>query len=190
MIGLILFGIVGLGLFVGFLFMGLQGAPKKLPDSSAVTAVVQMVSLEGSSFTHANRLLDDADYEMLRSHPALQQVAKQFRKDRQELALLWVSVLLSDLGTLWRFRRFLIQQGAPARLGEELDILRSFVVSVIFLNLLKALIHTSGPFVFLRMTRRAGRLVDRMSYAAASALGRIPAAGWAEVERSWTSTAA
>lgn len=190
MIGLLLFTIVGIALFIGFLTISLQGIPKGVPDSSALTAVSQMVTLEGVSFANPNRLLDDTEYQILRSHPDLRQIAKRFREDRQELALLWISSLLSDLKKLRRFRQFLIQQGARARFGEELDIQQAFIGSVIFLILLKVSIHTMGPFVFTRGMSRAKRAVDRMSFATAGALARIPPTGWPEIERSWTGMAA
>jgi hypothetical protein len=190
MIDLVLFIFLGLALLIVFVLLGLQGPPKTMPDASAMAAVGQMVSLQGASFIHGERLLDDAEYQLLRTNPVLRPVAERLRKDRRELALLWISSLLSDLNTLWRFRRFLIRRGAPARLREELAILRSFLVAVIFLNLLKVSILTLGPFAFSRMTRRAGRLVESMSHATAGMLGRIPPAGWPELERAWMSTAA
>ena len=190
MIDLFLFILAGLALLIAFVLLGLQGPPKTDADASALAAVGQMVSLEGTSFVQGDRLLDDAEYRMLRSNPDLYPVAAQFRKDRRELALLWISVLLSDLKALWRFRRFLIQHGAPTRMSEEWAIVRSLIASVIFLNLLKFSVLTLGPFAFSRMAHRACYPVETMSRAAANVLGRIPAAGWPDLERAWTSTAA
>jgi hypothetical protein len=190
MIDLVLFILLGLALLVVFVLLGLQGPPATIPDASATTAVGQMVNLEGGSFVQGERLLDDGEYQLLRSNPVLRPAAERLRKDRQELALLWISALLSDLKALWRFRRFLIRRGAPAQLHEELAILRSFVLAVIFLNILRVSVLTLGPFAFSRMARHSGRLVETMSQAAASALGRIPPAGWPEVERAWVSLAA
>lgn len=184
MIAIFLFVIVGLLLFGSFLLLGFQGTPKAVPDSSAVTAVSQMVNL---SLVDSNRLLDDTEYLLLRSNPALVGVARRLRKERQELALQWISLLLNDLKALWRFRRFLIRSGAPTALGEEYGILQAFVISVVLLNLMRVSIRVAGPFVLPRAGRRAGRLVVQMSYAAASVLHRIPTAGWPEVERGWTS---
>jgi len=189
MIDLLLFILAGVVLLIAFLLLGLQGPPRTDADASALAAVGQMVSLEGTSFVQGDRLLDDAEYRMLRSNPDLHLVAARFRKDRRELALLWISVLLSDLKALWRFRRFLIQRGAPTRLGEEWAILRSLIGAVIFLNLLRFSVLTLGPFAFSRMARRACHPVDAMSRAAANVLGRIPSAGWPDLERAWTSTA-
>jgi hypothetical protein len=190
MINLFLFIAAGLVLLIAFVFLGLQGPPKADTDASALAAVGQMVSLGGTSFVQGDRLLDDTDYRMLRSNPELNQIAVHFRKDRRDLALLWINALLKDLEALWRFRRFVIRRGAPTSLGEEWAILRSLIVAVIFLNLLKLSVLTLWPFAFSRMSRRACHPVDSMARAAAGVLGRIPSAGWSDVERAWTSTAA
>jgi hypothetical protein len=58
------------------------------------------------------------------------------------------------------------------------------------LSLLRLSIRAAGPFALPRATRQAGQLVDSMSKGAALVLARIPAAGWAEIERSWVKGAA
>jgi hypothetical protein len=188
MTGLLLFAIVGIALFMGFVVASLRGVPRGVPES-ALGAFSQIVTLQGSSFANPIRLLDDTEYQIFRSNPDLHKVAKQFRKERQELALLWISLLLSDLKTLWRFRRFLLRQGVPATLGEEFEILRVFVLSLLLLSAVKASIWLCGPFVFARVTRRARYGVERMSYATAGLLDRVPQTGWAEIERNWMGNA-
>jgi hypothetical protein len=190
MIDLFLFILAGLVLLIVFVFLGLQGPPKTDADASALTALGHMVVLEGPSFVQGDRLLDDAEYRLLKSNPDLNQVAARLRRDRRELALLWINALLKDLDALWRFRQFVIQRGAPTKFGEEWVIIRSFVVALVFLNLLKLSVLTLGPFAFARIARHAYRPVDAMSQAAASALGRIPSTGWPDLERAWTRTAA
>lgn len=191
MINLILFAILGLALFGSFIFIALQGSPRtSLPDSSAVQAVTEMINLEGSSFSTAKRLLDDTDYQLLCSNPDLRRLAERLRKERRELALTWISLLQGDLLTLWRFRRFLIQRGVPSSVSEELGTLQSLVLSLMLLSFIRLSIRAVGPFALPRATRQAGQLVDRMSKGAALVLGRIPAAGWAEIERSWVKSAA
>ena len=190
MINLILFAILGLLLFGSFVFLALQGSPKSLPDSSAVQAVADMISLEGSSFASAPRLLDDTDYQLLCSNPDLTCLAERLRQERKHLALTWISLLQADLVTLWRFRRFLIHRGVPSSVSEELRTLQSLVLALALLVLLRVSIFAAGPFALPRATRQAGELVGRMSSGAALVLGRIPAAGWAEIERSWMKSAA
>jgi len=191
MINVTLFAILGLALFGGFIFIALQGGQKKsLPDSSAVRAVTQIINLEGSSFANARRLLDDTDYQTLCSNPDLRRLAEKLRNERKQLVLMWISTLQSDLITLWRFRRFLVHRGVPSSLKEELSTLQALTLSLALLVFIRLSIRTVGPFALPRATRQAGQLVDSMSKGAAVVLGRIPAAGWAEIERSWANSAA
>jgi hypothetical protein len=74
--------------------------------------------------------------------------------------------------------------------SEELGTLRELVFSLLLLNFIRVSILAVGPFALPRATRQAGQLVDSMSKGAALVLGRIPAAGWAEIERSWVKGAA
>jgi hypothetical protein len=189
-IGLFLFVVAGVALLVGFLFLGLQGSPSQNPDAASLAAVGQIVTLQGTSFVQGDRLMEDAEYRALRSNPDLHPVAAQLRKDRRELALLWIDALLSDLRALWRFRRFVIQRGAPTHFSEEWAMLRSLIAAVIVLSLLKLCVLTLGPFAFARVARHACHPVDAMSRATANVLGRIPSARWSDLERAWTSTTA
>jgi hypothetical protein len=190
MINLILFTILGLVLFGSFIVLALQGSPKSLPDTSAVQAVTEIINLEGSSFSNAKRLLDDTDYLVLCSNPDLRRLAERLRNERRQLALIWISLLQTDLITLWRFRRFLIQRGVPSSLSEELGTLQALMLSLVLLSFLRLSIRAVGPFALPRATRQAGQLVDSMSKGAALVLGRIPSAGWAEIERSWVKSVA
>lgn len=190
MINLILFAILGLVLFGSFIFIALQGSPRSLPDSSAVQAVTSIINLEGSSFSSAKRLLDDTDYQVLCSNPDLRHLAERLRNERRKLALTWITLLRQDLVTLWRFRRFLIQRGVSSSVSEELGTLQALVLSLLLLSFLGLSIRAVGPFALPRATRQAAQLVESMSKGAAVVLGRIPAAGWAEIERSWVKSAA
>jgi len=190
MINLLLYTTLGLVLFGSFIFIALQDGPKSLPEASAVQAVSHIISLEGSSFANARRLLDDTDYQALCSNPDLRRLAERLRNDRKQLALTWVSLLQNDLLTLWRFRRFLIQRGVPSSVTEELRTVQALIFSLVLLNLIRLSILTAGPFALPRATRQAGQLVEGMSKGVAIVLGRIPAAGWAEIEHNWANSAA
>jgi hypothetical protein len=187
---LLIFIVAASVLLLAFVVLGFQGPQTTDSDASARAAVCQIVSLEGTTFLRGDRLLDDAEYRVLRSNPALHPVAAKLQKDRRELVLLWINALLKDLDALWRFRRFVIQRGAPTKVSEEWAILRSFLMALVFLNLLKLSVSTMGPFAFSRLSRNAHRSVDMMSDAAANVLGRLPATGWPDLERAWTSMAA
>jgi hypothetical protein len=182
--------LAGVVLFVVFVLLAVHERPAVDADASTFAALSQMVTLEATSFIRPNRLLDDGEYRLLKSNPDLLEVAARLRKDRQKLALLWIDALLKDLDSLWRFRRFVIQRGAPAHLSEEWTIFRSFVGALFFLKVLRLSIVTLGPFAFVRITRGASRPVEAMSQAAARSLERIPSTGWSDVGRAWTRTAA
>ena len=185
MTSLALYVLLGVVLFLSFLVMGLRGGSTPMPDSRAVDAVTQIVGLEGLSFAHFEVLLNGSDYEMLRSHPMLRTTAEQFRRDRGELAILWIGLLLNDLRKLWRFRRFLVGRGAPADFGEEAAIFGNFVFSLLSLQLLRIFIRCFGPFAFSRATADAKRVVEIMSYGPARILSRVPNSGWAEIAQDW-----
>lgn len=176
---------VGVALFLVFLKIAIQGPPATAPDSNAILAIRQMVHLHSLSFPSAQRFWDPAEYEMLRATPELRQVTAMFRKDRQTLALAWISLLLDDVYSLWRFRRFLVRNGVQARIGEEFQILQTAVGAVLFLNFLRIVVRVAGPFALAGAGSRARRLVETMSHASAGVLDRLPRAGWADVERDW-----
>ena len=186
MIELVLCALLGGSLFLSFVVLGVGHRPKPMPDPLAVEAVAQMVGLEGLSFTHVGSFLDPSDYHLLRSQPSLRVMARQFRKERQELALSWIALLAADLKRLWRFRRFLVQCGVPTNFREETHILFSFASCIFLLQLVKLQIRCFGPFALPGTTRRAKMLVATMSYAPARVLSRVPAADWPEIEQSWS----
>ena len=177
--------VVGVFLFFVFLKLAIQGPSVQTPDSTAVIAIRKMVQLNGLSFPGAQRLWDPGELEMLQSSPELGEVTDIFRKERRAMALLWTSLLLADVTSLWRFRRFLVRNGAPASLGEELQILQTAVLAVLFLSSLQLFLRFAGPVAVGGAARRARRMVERLSYSSARALDRMPRAGWAEVERDW-----
>jgi hypothetical protein len=185
MIQILLLVFIGIALFFVFLKIAVQGPPASAPDSSAVLAVRQMVQLEGLSFAGGQRLLDPAEFRMLNSTAELREVAALYRKERQVLALLWISLLQEDVNGLWRFRRFLVRNGVPATLREEVQILSAAIRAVLFLTFLRAIVRTMGPFAFSGGAQDARLLVEKMSYASASVLGRLPRNGWPEIERNW-----
>jgi hypothetical protein len=182
--------LVGIALFFIFLRIALQGPSYSAPDSSAVVALRQMVNLDGLSFAAGMRLLDSSEFDMLSGTPELHEVAAAYRKERQALALVWISLLRNDVNDLWRFRRFLVRNGVPATMGEEMHILSDAVRATLFLGFLRVVITTFGPFAFSGAARNAHRMVEQMSEASARVLDRMPRHGWPEIERAWQKSAA
>ena len=185
MIQILLLVLVGLVLFFLFLKIALQGPSYAAPDSSAVLALKQMVTLDGLSFAGGLRLLDSSEFELLAGNPDLRDVAAAYRKERQTLALLWISLLRNDVNGLWRFRRFLVRNGVPATMNEEIQILYDAARATMFLSTLRIVVLTFGPFAFSGTARSAHRIVEKMSESSASLLDRLPRHGWPEIERAW-----
>ena len=190
MIVLVGFAVVGLVLFCTFLFIGFWDFPGKVKERPALEAVKQMVKLDGLGFAGAALLSDDADYRALRSQPALRGTARKLRQDRRELSLLWIGLLRNDLKSLYRFRRFLVRNGAAAGLNEEVKIFGAFVLTLLLLEWGALVVRVAGPFALRGMGRRVRAAVELMSYAPALALSRIPRQGWPELQRNWAAGAA
>lgn len=179
------FVVMGVVLFFVFLKLAIQGPPTVAPDSTAILAVRQMVNLHGLSFAGAQRLWDPTELDMLQSTPELREVAMAFRRERQAMALQWTGLLLDDVNSLWRFRRYLVRNGVPAKLSEELQIFQTAAMAVAFLTCLRVILRLAGPFAVAGTARRARRMVEKMSYASAGVLDRLPRTGWADLEQGW-----
>lgn len=186
---LIFFVAVSLGFLAAFFLLGVRKSPSTAPSISATAAVGQMIRLGGLSFGNSGRMLDDSDYRILAANPHLRSVASQFRAERQELVLQWISALLSDLLSLWRFRRVLVRHGAPVRAAEELKILKTFMFCWALLFALKLSVRVAGPFTVGRLVRQAVGFVGGISDVTASTLARVPSAVWPDIQRSWAAQA-
>ncbi len=184
-IAILIIPVLGLLLFLVFLIIAMQGLPKVQPSSDAVSAVGQMVSLQGLSFKGAQQLLESTEYRLLRSTPELSEVAKSFRKERKALVLLWISFLQRDVKSLWRFRRFLVRTGVPATLKEEAEVFGAAILALVCLSFMRVFVLVSGPFAFSSAAAGMRSLVERVSRASAIILERLPQSGWPELERNW-----
>lgn len=189
MIPLVVFASFGLLLFIFILAISFRNTPKEANETAAIIAVGEMLSLESLSVRNADQIVDSSDYQVLRSNPALAEVAKRLRRDRRDLALLWFCMLLNDLEKLHRFRGFLLRSGLSTRLYEEIQIAYRLYTSLIFLNFLKVLVRTCGPFALQTLIRRATTPVERMSQASARLLNRLPSSQWHEIANQWLTSA-
>jgi hypothetical protein len=185
MTDLLIFGAASICFLASLLALLLWEPLTEQANSSAQTAVAQMINLEGLSFTSVERLLDESEYVILKSKHNLSEFATDLRRDRRKLLLLWLSMVLRDLKSLRRFRHFLIQQGASTTVKEEWAIWKSMTFAVILLQSLRLSVSVLGPYIPAKMIRRARNSVDLMSKATATVLGRIPSAAWPDIERQW-----
>lgn len=170
---------------MSILLVAFESAPRNGMNSAALIAVSEMVKLDSLSMRNANRILDSSEYLLLRSDPALTKVARRFRSERRQLALMWLSLLLGDLRKLARFRAFLVRSGLPSNTKQEIEIFSRLACSLIFINLLKTLVFIFGPFVLHGLIQRAKVPLEGMSRATATLLNELPASQWHDVARGW-----
>lgn len=182
---LVFFLVVGAVFLLLFLTWFLIGRPKARDEAASMKALEQIVSLAGPVSTNPEMLFDDSDYQMLRSDPQLQSLAREMRRDRRQIILLWLKLLREDVKTLWRFRRLLVRNGISVHLAEELHIATTAVFALIYLSGLRALISVVGPFALPALLRLAGHLVEATSQLCAQLLSRVPLSMRAEIERQW-----
>lgn len=182
---LVWFLVAGAALLVFFLLWFLTGRPKATEEAPSMMALEQVVSLLGLASGKSDLLLDESDYHMLRSNPRLQPLARELRRDRREITLLWLKLLQEDVRTLWRFRRLLVRNGVSAGLVEELRIAAIAVVALASLACLRMMVFIAGPFALPALLRQARRQVQAASSACAALFSRVPPALRAEIERQW-----
>ena len=185
----VIFAVFGLALFIFIAVISLAEMPRAANETAALIAVGEMLKLESLSVRSAGQILNSGDYQVLRSNPALAEVAKRLRRERRDLALLWFCMLLDDLNKLHRFHGFLVRSGLSVRFYEEVQIAYQLYSSVIFLNFLKLLVCTCGPFALQTVIRRATAPISSMSRASATLLNRLPSSKWPEIANQWLTSA-
>lgn len=177
--------VVSLILFFGIVLASIGTSPRNSSKSPALLAVNEMVRLDSASIKNVNQLFDDAEYRMLKSNPALVAVARRLRADRRELALVWLTLLISDFRKLSRFHSLLIRSGVPIELRDEIVVFFTFVSSILLLTMLRAFVRVCGPFVLHGIARRAKVAIESLCCASARALDRLPPRRWEDVAQSW-----
>jgi hypothetical protein len=177
--------ILGIVFFLCFLTIALRFRPGGATEMQPVVELRKIVNLPGLSFAGANLLLDNRDYKMLRRQPALQQVARQLRRERRTMVLSWLNDLQGDVRTLWRFRRFLVCNGVQTGFLEETDIAMTAMLAHALLLSLRILISVAGPFALEALLQSTRHQVEVGALICAGLLGKLPSASRLEVERRW-----
>ncbi len=177
--------VAGMVLFVLFLALSLTGRPRMKPDPRPLAELERIVPLNGLVFGHAEVLLNPRDYQMLRSHAGLQRVARELRRDRREIVLLWLRLLQKDVLNLWRFRRLLVRGGAPAELSEELYVATASMLILGSLLGLRVIVAVVGPFAVPQLIRLTKGQAEGAYQASAALLARLPSGRLAELESQW-----
>lgn len=185
---LVLLLITGAAFFVLFLALLLAGRPRVNPDDLPLAELERIVPLNGLVFNQAEVLLNPNDYRMLQSHRELRRVARELRRDRRNIVLLWLRLLQEDILNLWRFRRLLIRSGVPTGIAEEFRIGMGSILVLAFLLVLRIVVTVGGPFAFAQLTRFARQQVEGIYEICAGILIRVPQGTLAGIESQWAAS--
>lgn len=185
---LLLLFVVGVVLFVLFLVLSLTGRPRMRVEPRHMVELDRIVPLNGLTFNQAEVLLNPADYHLLQSHTALRRVARELRRERRSIVLLWLRLLQEDMINLWRFRRLLVRSGAPADLIEEFRVATASIAILGFLSVLRCVVAIVGPFAVPQLIRLAKRQAEGAYQTSADLLRRLPSERLAEIERQWAAS--
>ncbi|MFQ5696149.1 MAG: hypothetical protein ACE5HB_09185 [Terriglobia bacterium] len=182
---LTLYLIAGVVLLLLFLFWFLRGRPGSADREAPLENFEKIVSLQSVPFDKAHLVFDPADYKRLHSIPRLRPLARQLRRDRREMALLWLASMQEDVRNLWRFRRLLVRNGVSTTLGEEARVGAASVLALFALLTLRFLVLLAGPFVLPPFLLWARRRVEATRTLCAELLSRVPRSSWPEIESQW-----
>jgi len=148
---------------------------------------MQMLRLPGLSFPHGPLLFHRGDYEFLLSGPSVAGVARQLLRDRKRLVNMWLRALQSDILTLWRFRRLLLQHGATASPAEEISVAFSAVSLLTLLMFLRVGVILFGPFALVDVLRAAPRPAEFVRHTCFRLAAQLPDTAFAQVRTHWQS---
>lgn len=187
---LLLLFVVGVVLFVLFLVLSLTGRPRMRIEPRHLAELDRIVPLNGLTFNQAEVLLSPADYHLLQSHTALRRVARELRKERRSIVLLWLRLLQEDMLNLWLFRRLLVRSGVPSGLIEEFREATASILVLGFLFVLRWVVAIVGPFAVPQLVRVAKRQAECAYQTSADLLRRLPSERLAEIESQWAASSA
>jgi len=186
MVGIIVtFLVSALGLCLLFVFfLRHDGTVGKLPSDKQ--AHVPVAGLSAVFFPPFDIIVGNDDYRKLRSRPELKSVSEMFRRDRRRIVLMWLDELRKDVHILWEFRRFLVRNGLLVTFREEVRVIFTGLLALLYLKVVRAAVFIFGPFALHRALGKARMLVERLSIWGEAALARVPATRRAEIEQRWT----
>ncbi len=184
MVGIILtFLVAVLGLCLLFVFWhdGTEG--KQSTDNQAHASVA---GLSAAFLPPFDIIVGNDDYRKLCTMPELKSVREMFWRDRRRIVLMWIDELRKDVHILWEFRRFLVRNGLLVTFREEVRVIFTGLLALLYLKVVRAAVFIFGPFALHGALGNARLLVERLSIWGEGALARVPAARKAEIEQRWT----
>src|SRR5690242_6568460 len=184
MVGIIFtFIAVVLGLCLVFVFRDGGTASRKSSDNQVH---VPLAGLSGASLPPFDIIVGKEDYDKLVKIPELKPVSEMFWRERRRVVLKWLGELQKDVHILWRFRRFLVRNGLLVTFREEVGIVFTGLLALVYLKVIRAAVFIFGPFALHGALENARLLVERLSIWGERAFARVPAARKAEIEQGWT----
>lgn len=186
MVQLVLMLGIGLLFLVLGLFVLVRGFRPNTANSAAsdfeLSGMLRLASLE---IENPALLFSDADYRLFRSEPRLKPLARELWKDRRWIALAWLRQCQSDVGLMWRFRRFLASRGASDTAQGELSALFQLFGLMSLVGLLRVSVWLWGPYAFTSVALEVWAHARRLKRSCASMLERLPREAWHEVAAEW-----
>ncbi len=175
MVGIILTFLVAVfGLCLLFVFfLRHDGTPKHPNDNQAH---VPVAGLSAAFLPPFDIIVGNDDYRKLCTMPELKSVREMFWRDRRRIVL----------HILWEFRRFLVRNGLLVTFREEVRVIFTGLLALLYLKVVRAAVFIFGPFALHGALGNARLLVERLSIWGEGALARVPAARKAEIEQRWT----
>ena len=185
MVGIILTFLVAVfGLCLLFVFfLRHDGTPKHPNDNQAH---VPVAGLSAAFLPPFDIIVGNDDYRKLCTMPELKSVREMFWRDRRRIVLMWIDELRKDVHILWEFRRFLVRNGLLVTFREEVRVIFTGLLALLYLKVVRAAVFIFGPFALHGALGNARLLVERLSIWGEGALARVPAARKAEIEQRWT----
>jgi hypothetical protein len=169
-----------LALFVAF-FAKREAGPAKNSSEQHCPAIMGL----SGSFEYFDTVFSCDDYNKLRARPELGLVLRQYRRDRRRIALMCLGELATDVRLLWEFRRFMVCNGLPVSLREELAVGFLAFSALLCLNFARMIVVVLGPFSLAGVLRLAKLPVERLSSHDAILFAGLPVTIRMNVERDW-----
>jgi hypothetical protein len=169
--------------FCAFVFLFLfQG---ELPSEVDHACRSHVAGLKSVYFPPFDVLAGYEDYRALVRRPELKSVSTRFRKERRRIVLMWLQELRRDLRLVWEFRKFLVRNGLPVTLRDELAVGLTAFAALTYIGILSLTVFVVGPFVPRGVLRKVRAPVERLSIQSAALLSRTTNKTRLQIEEMW-----
>ncbi len=179
----LIFLAVGLGSLGALALWARRAAAPELPAEAAEKAqeVFESVQLDLPSRALAERIFDLQDCHFAKRNLArLDQ--RQFMRERQAIALAWLSQTRRALQAIMSFHRRAVRGSAQLEPAVEARLALSYLSFVVVYDLLFGLIWLRGPFGARTAISFAANTAEQLSYLSAQALASMDSARLSKIQ--------